>query len=146
MTLDNILVPIDFSATSDEALAYARDLGRSFDAALHFIHVVHDLSDAWSVGLAGAAPGGFPDTFLRAAQQRLDALDAGGLRHDTITRVGQPHHEIVRYANTHNIDLIVMGTHGYGPVEHMLLGSVAERVVRSAPCPVLTVRRAPGRA
>ncbi len=146
MTLENILVPVDFSDTSDEALAYARDLARSFDAALHLFHVVRDLSDAWSVELAGAALGGFPDTFLRAAQERLDALDAGGLRHDTITRVGQPHHEIIEYASTHNIDLIVMGTHGYGPVEHMLLGSVAEKVVRSAPCPVLTVRRPPGRA
>ena len=138
----NILVPIDFSDMSDEALAYARDLAKPFNAALHLFRVVRDLSDAWPVELAGAALGGFPDNFLRAAQQRVDRLDAGNLRHDTITRVGQPHREILQYAKTHNIDLIVMATHGHGPVEHMLLGSVAEKVVRSAVCPVLTVRHA----
>jgi nucleotide-binding universal stress UspA family protein len=56
------------------------------------------------------------------------------------TRVGSPYTEIVRYAAQHRIDLIVLGTHGRGPLGHLLLGSVAERVVRTAPCPVLTVR------
>ncbi len=56
------------------------------------------------------------------------------------TQVGSPHREIVRYATEHQVDLIVLGTHGRGPLGHMLLGSVAERVVRTAPCPVLTVR------
>jgi len=54
--------------------------------------------------------------------------------------VGSPFVEIVRYARTHDIDLVIMGTHGRGPIAHMLMGSTAERVVRKAPCPVLTVK------
>ena len=57
-----------------------------------------------------------------------------------VTLVGSPFLEIVTYAKSHDIDLIVMGTHGRGPIAHMLMGSVAEKVVRKAPCPVLTVR------
>ena len=74
------------------------------------------------------------------SRDRLDGLLVAESGERMITRIGQPHDEILGYAKTHDIDLIVMGTHGYGRIEHLVLGSVAERVVRAAPCPVMTVR------
>jgi nucleotide-binding universal stress UspA family protein len=76
------------------------------------------------------------------ARQRLATLLPEGDRTGAViaTIVGSPFYEIVRYATEQQIDLIVIGTHGRGPLGHMLLGSVAEKVVRKAPCPVLTVR------
>ncbi len=86
--------------------------------------------------------GGLVESWKADAQKRLDELpiDAPGER---VIAVGRPFSEITRYAETHRIDLIIMGTHGRGAIEHMLLGSVAEKVVRKAPCPVLTVREPP---
>jgi len=73
-------------------------------------------------------------------QNLLTEVDRDRFKAELVTRRGSPFVEIVRYAKDRDIDLIVMGTHGRGPIAHMLLGSVAEQVVRKAPCPVLTVR------
>ena len=142
MTLKNILVPIDFSETSDQALAYAQDLAAQFEATLHLLHVVRDPFDAWATGVMGDGPGPLTREVERGAAQRLDQLVAGDHRQHAITRIGQPHAEILEYVRTHSVDLIVMGTHGFGGIEHLVLGSVAEKVVRAATCPVLTVRSA----
>ena len=136
-----ILVPIDFSAPSDAALAYARRLAGTREATLHVLHVAEA-------------------TFLRAVVvdprnrdtavlNRLDALlsDEDRRRFRVLSAVehsDEPADEIVRYARLKDIDLIVMGTHGRTGVAHILLGSVAEKVVRVAPCPVLTVRPTAG--
>lgn len=136
--LARILVPTDFSPPSDAALAYARVLCAAFGASLHLLHVAtervlppHATGDAD----AGAAA-------LREIQRRLNADDR---RRGVLGRVIEgpdPAAEIARYAGTTGSDLIVMGTHGRGGLAHLLIGSVAEKVVRTAPCPVLTVRRA----
>jgi nucleotide-binding universal stress UspA family protein len=143
MRLKTILVPSDFSECSDAAVRYGLELARRFDAKLHLLHVVQDpATQAW-------AAEGFTLPILevvaqwqKEAQTRLiasvPAADAG--RVTAFVTVTSPYPEILRYANEHAVDLIVMGTHGRGAVTHMLLGSIAEKVVRRAPCAVLTVR------
>ena len=140
----NILVPVDFSEVSTHALDYAQTVAKALGASVHVLHVLLDLrSQDWSVELPEMALGGLLESCQTYAQQRLDALavDAPGER---VVAIGQPFSEIIRYAESHGVDLIVMGTHGLGAIEHMLLGSVAEKVVRKAPCPVLTVREPVG--
>ena len=143
IALKRILVPTDFSEPSGVAVKYAKAFAEAFGAALHVVHV---LEDPFTVMPAeGYMP---PPQFLqdmeKTARQRLNevlsAAERDKLHAELVTLRGSPFVEIVRYAKQHEIDLIVMGTHGRGPIAHMLMGSVAERVVRKAPCPVLTVR------
>lgn len=135
-----ILVPTDFSHASDAALGYARMLAARFGASLHLLHVV-DEPGSWSEVYAA-----LPEIQLRFsadAAKRLEAM-AACLQppvHATSAVVcGAPVPSIVKVAESTDADLIVMGTHGRRGMGHLLLGSVAERVVRLAPCPVLTVR------
>jgi len=134
-------VPTDFSEMSDAALKYGIGVAQAFSARLYLLHVP-------KTGVNFEAD--FPMVqFETAPQERLETLvseqEARQLRPEYALRIGAPSDEIVRYANDRDIDLIVMGTHGRSGMPHMLLGSVAEHVLRSAPCPVLTVRP-PGRA
>ena len=143
ISLKTILVPSDFSECSDAAVRYGLELARRFDAKLHLLHVVQDpATQPW-------AAEGFTLPILEVvtqwrtdAQARLiasvPAADVG--RVTAAVTIAAPYPEILRYADEHAVDLIVMGTHGRGGVTHMLLGSIAEKVVRRAPCPVLTVR------
>ena len=144
--LSHILVATDFSEPADAALAYGRALARTFNATLHVIHVVGNLSN-FAYGADGyvatlpAMQGEIED----AARQQLRDLLADHDEQPLPTRQAlinsnAPAQAIVDYAGREHIDLIVAGTHGRGAVAHLLLGSVAERVVRLAPCPVLTVR------
>lgn len=132
IALKRILVPHDFSETSGASVTYAVALARSFRAELTFLHVGDRAASE-----AGAAA-------AEAARGQLLALvapaDRVALHVQVEVRSGAPDAEIVRFASENDIDLIVMGTHGRGFVGHMVMGSVAERVVRTAPCPVLTVR------
>ena len=142
MTRDitTILVPTDFSYTSDAALGYARMLAARFGASLHLLHVV-DEPGSWSEVYA-AIPD-IRDRLSADAGRRLEALAAcmpTELKATSAVICGAPVPTIVRVAQSKGIDLIVMGTHGRRGMGHVLLGSVAERVVRLAPCPVLTVR------
>ena len=147
MTIRTILVPTDFSEASEAALKYGKEMARVFGASLHVVHVMDDLlAHAWSAEVYVASMPNLREEIEHEATGRLAALvsddERQGLRVSTAIVAGNPFLEIVRYAKTNEIDLIVIGTHGRGPVAHMLLGSVAEKVVRKAPCPVLTVRPA----
>jgi nucleotide-binding universal stress UspA family protein len=139
INLRHVLVPIDFSETSEAALKYGIALARAFKAKLHLLHVPEH------PGVAAEAeyPLGIFETMQNAAHDRLGALltarETRELKPELAMRIGKPSAEIIRYAQNRGIDLIVMGTHGRTGVAHVLMGSVAERVVRSAPCPVLTV-------
>lgn len=138
-----ILVPMDFSECSDAALKYARALCEAFGASLHLLHVVQDpYTQPWAAEAFPAPLGEMLQQWQEQARTRLGSLLAEPDRAAATiaTVVGSPFYEIIRYAGEQEIDLIVIGTHGRGPVAHMLLGSVAEKVVRKAPCPVLTVR------
>jgi len=149
IALRHILVASDFGEPAAVALAYGRELARTFGATLHVVHVV-DRVDAHL-----AAVDGFPEyTFSLAMLQTqleatgradLDALitddDRTTLRVKPIVLTSAaPATAILDYARTAFVDLIVAGTHGRGALAHVFMGSVAERLVRSAPCPVLTVR------
>jgi len=145
IALKKILVPTDFSPTSEVAINYARALAEAFDATVHVLHVVEDpFVHGW------AGEGYIPDLpqfregLARDASEKLgkvmSAVDRERFGVQLVTRFGSPFIEIVRYAKGEAVDLIVLGTHGRGPIAHLLMGSVAEKVVRKAPCPVLAVR------
>jgi nucleotide-binding universal stress UspA family protein len=144
VALKNILVATDFSEPSGVALAYGRDLARSYNSRLHVLHIVEDVMMRYSSEVGLALPQIQTD-LEDAARRDLDAQitddDRRTLQVQTVLQTGVNIADaIVSYAKANEIDLIVTGTHGRGAVKHFLMGSVAERVVRTAPCPVLTVR------
>lgn len=141
MTLTRILLPTDFSDTAQYALDYARELAGRFDATVHLLHVVPDPLQTLAVEVAPVVSD-LAASWTADAERRLEEVRIEGPRTVRAVRVGHAFVEILRYAADNAIDLIVMGTHGRGPVEHLLLGSVAEKVVRKASCPVLTVKQA----
>ena len=143
INLRTILVPSDFSECSDAALRYGLELARRFDARVHLLHVVQDpLAQPWAAEGFSAPLFEVVDAWQREAKDRLllSVPDADRDRVTVVATVAWPYAEILRHAIEHNVDLIVMGTHGRAGMTHMLLGSIAEKVVRRAPCPVLTVR------
>jgi nucleotide-binding universal stress UspA family protein len=144
--LKKVLVATDFGPASDSALRYAQALARGFGAELHVLHVVENVLARAIDGYGYAAIS--PEVQLdieRAGRKQTDALLTDEDRREmhakasTVTS-NSPASEIVDYARKNGIDLIVMGTHGRGAIAHLFMGSVAERVVRTAPCPVLTIR------
>ena len=143
MTLKSVLVPTDFSECSEAALKYGRTLAASFGATLHLLHVVQDpYTQPWAAEAFPAPLGDLMEQWQAQARKRLTDWLPESERADVRVTVltGSPFFEIVRYAKDQQIDLIVIGTHGRGAIGHLLLGSVTERVVRKAPCPVLTIR------
>ena len=145
--LKHILVATDFGQTSDAALAYGRTLARTFGATLHVVHVAEDVMMK-NAGLGGESYVMLLPELQRdieeAAQKQLDERLVDSDRPPLATKSGvlravSPASAIVEYAATNGIDLIVIGTHGRRGVARLFMGSVAERVVRTAPCPVLTV-------
>ena len=143
-TITRVLVPTDFSETSDAALDFARVIADTFGASLHLVHVFEDpfVAGAFAESYAALPPDMRTSLIEEATtrlNQRLSEADRSHFRGTTEVVGGTGASTIVEYARTHNIDLIVMGTHGRTGVVHALMGSVAERVVRTAPCPVLTI-------
>jgi nucleotide-binding universal stress UspA family protein len=140
IALKRILVPHDFSETSEAAVRYALALAHNFGAKLYLLHV----SDKARFEMATEFPLGLDGTLEDAVRERLVKIltprEQIEFRPVFEFRSGAPAAEIARYAKEADVDLIVMGTHGRGLVAHAVLGSVAEKVVRTAPCPVLTVR------
>ena len=137
IVLKNILVAIDFEPASDAALTYGRALARTFGARLHLLHVAENDFLRPSV----TDPYVLKTAMARRLSDRLTEADhANGGARATLEVSDRPADAITRYAKHEQIDLIVMGTHGRTGVTHMLMGSVAEHVVRTAPCPVLTVQ------
>lgn len=138
-----ILVPVDFSPRASKALDYGLAFARQFGARLVVLHVVE-------VPYIGADMGGTIDVLpleselSRISTEQLDKLVkeriADTVAATSVIRTGQPWWEIADAAREHGADLLVLGTHGYTGLKHVLLGSTAERVVRHAPCPVLVVR------
>jgi nucleotide-binding universal stress UspA family protein len=147
LALKTVLVPTDFSDASESALRYGKAMAEAFGASLHVVHVMEDLlAHAWAAEVYVSSMPQLRDEIEKESRQRLETVLGEGerarFRAETALLAGNPFLEIIRYAKAHDVDLIVMGTHGRGPIAHMLLGSVAEKVVRKSPCPVLTVREA----
>jgi universal stress protein A len=146
ITLKNVLVAIDFGEASETALAYGRELARMAGATLHVLHVVENVI-AGAVGVEGYVTdfASLQREVEESARKQLDSMvtdeDRRTLAAKTVTKTSNsPALSIVPYARDAHIDLIIVGTHGRGGMAHLFMGSVAERVVRTAPCPVLTVR------
>ena len=146
IAIKQILVATDFGAASDNALRYGEALAREFGAQLHVLHAAPNVFATSMDGYGYAAmPPQVQEDLEKAAHkqmaERVSDEDFRELRATTTIIVhNSPAAAIVDYAKQHAIDLIIVGTHGRGAVAHVFLGNVAERVVRSAPCPVLTVR------
>ena len=143
--LQKILAAVDFSAHTGIVLRYASELAKAFRAEVLLCHVIaraDALSQLPPTG-EGYFPANYEDLQRQVAQQESEkALRAAGISGArTAIVAGTPFVEIVQLARAEGTDLIIIGTHGRGAVAHALLGSVAEKVVRKAPCPVLTVRQ-----
>jgi nucleotide-binding universal stress UspA family protein len=141
--ITRMLVPMDFSAYSDKAFEYAVALAQQTGASMHLLHAVTPLA---TVGVGGEMNIPMPEltdqmvadarTLLHGYSEKTPA----GIAATVSVVVGSPAMTIADAASQHNCDLIVMGTHGRTGLAHLVMGSVAERVTRLAPCPVLTVR------
>jgi nucleotide-binding universal stress UspA family protein len=146
ITIQRILVPIDFSTESLKALTYATDLATWFGAEVLTLHVIEPTHFGRASGSSSAQPdlAAYKDAEWRFANADLEILGAElnekGYRVQTMVQRGVPAQVIVDTATSTRADLIVMSTHGRTGLTHMLIGSVAEKVVRTAQCPVLTVR------
>jgi nucleotide-binding universal stress UspA family protein len=144
--LKNVLVATDFSEPSNAALDYGRELARTFGATLRVVHVIENVF-ATAVGVEGYFAN-LPELqyeIEESARKQLAAVITDEDRRElnaepVLLTSSTPALSIVSFAKETAADLLVMGTHGRGGLAHALMGSVAERVVRMAPCPVLTVR------
>lgn len=139
-----IVVPIDFSEYSVSALRYARAFAQHFGASLILLHVNEPTVFPSELGYAPIAAETLDQQLREDAHNRLKVLAAEctseGLKAETEIRVGRPFNEIVTAAQEMDADMIIIATHGFTGLTHVLMGSTAERVVRHARCPVLVVR------
>ncbi|HPF37900.1 MAG TPA: universal stress protein [Phycisphaerae bacterium] len=145
ISLKRILLPTDFSEFSLPALKYARSFAESYGAELHILHVVDEASLYWMAMGPNSLPiGPCTEELMEVARKEMsdfiaqNLADAKGVKSEVV--MGRPFSEIIRYARESDVELIVLCTHGRSGIQHALLGSVTEKVVRKAPCPVLTVR------
>jgi nucleotide-binding universal stress UspA family protein len=148
-TITKILAPTDFSEDSARALEYAEEIARKFGAEIVMIHVDQPLAPViiapeFGTAFDMGAVSRLAEEQRLLAQRELDTIASrlreAGLKSRGLLKVGAPFLEILTAAHSENADLIVMGTHGRTGLAHVLMGSVAERVVNRANCPVLTVR------
>lgn len=144
--LERILYTTDFSELSLWALPYAESFAHEYKAELHCLHVVDEAYQYW-LGMSGEGlpfgPG--PEETMQMARQEMKLFAERRLADSTVplvteVRAGQPFVEIIHYAREKQVGLIVLATHGRGGLRHVLLGGTVDKVVRKAPCPVLTIR------
>jgi nucleotide-binding universal stress UspA family protein len=146
IAIKDILVATDFGGASDSALSYGRELAGRFGATLHVLHIAQNFyvttfgADTYAAIVPEMQEEIIASAKKRLAEAVLDSDGSGPATKPVVMTSSSPAYAIVDYARDHGIDLIVMGTHGRGALAHLVMGSVAERVVRLAPCPVLTVR------
>lgn len=142
--IKTVLVPVDFSTFSAKALDYAVAFGEQFQAGLVLLHVVEPMVYPENYMTIPGVSDDINTSLIKAAEERLgaqrDRVQSDRLEVQVMSRVGRPYLEITEAAREVGADLIILGTHGHTGLKHVLLGSTAERVVRHAPCPVLTVR------
>ncbi|HYD49496.1 MAG TPA: universal stress protein [Terriglobales bacterium] len=147
MVIKSILVPVDFSEPTQRALDYALELARPFKAELIALHVLEPIAYASPADLYAGVAAQLGDLITeqrRSAREQMAKLQATFAKRrtelKTVIREGTAHQEIVAVAAKLKVDLILLTTHGRTGLSHLLMGSVAERVVRTAPCPVLSLR------
>jgi universal stress protein A len=143
--LETIVVPVDFGPASAEAWRAACELARIGGSRLHLVHVCSEPVHQTWVGQSVAVDlDVLASAWMTEAAEHIAGFavpsDIDAARVTRTVLPGCAHREIVEFARRREADVIVMGTHGHGPLRRLLLGSVAERVLRTAPCPVMTVR------
>jgi len=142
--LKTLLVPVDFSSFSDKALEYAVAFADQFRAKIVLLHVVEPMVYPENYMTIPAVTDDINSSLMQAADQKLteqrQRIEKDHVEVKVMTRLGRPYMEITDAAKELGVDLIILATHGHTGLKHVLLGSTAERVVRHAPCPVLTVR------
>jgi nucleotide-binding universal stress UspA family protein len=142
--IKKVLVPIDFSEYSKNSLKYAVNFAKIFNAELHLIYVVEPVIYPPDFSMGQIA---IPSVDLEMDKRAVEELQKlakkeipSEVKVSTLVKTGKPFIEIIETAAEEDIDLIIIATHGHTGVEHILFGSTAEKVVRKAPCPVLTLR------
>ncbi len=142
--LARILVPTDFSDSARHALSYGMSFALEYEAELVLLHVVETVAAPYASDLFPVPMAEVFEEMSSYAREELDKLAAEargrGVRVRSLVAQGKPSVEIIRAAREENADMIVLGTHGKGVLDQALFGSTTERVVRKAPCPVLSVR------
>ncbi|MBT8379992.1 MAG: universal stress protein [Ignavibacteria bacterium] len=141
---ENILVPVDFSEHSRNALANAKEIAKSYQAKIHLLHIIEEtIHPAYSLSGKSSIFDIVPN-IKEDCEKRLSKMISETIGDEVKTEIkivsGQAANEIINYAKTNTMDLIVIATHGLTGLEHLLLGSTTEKVVRMASCPVFTVK------
>lgn len=150
MKVSKILFPTDFSESSLKAAEYVADLALKYGARILMLHVIYDIAhDSGWYGMQLDLESIYEDVRKSAKEEMRrteeKVFKAGGMEVETTLCVGKPADEILALAGTEGVDMIVMGSHGRKVIGRVLFGSTAQRVVRRAPCPVLTVRESDGK-
>ena len=146
MQVNHILVPVDFSSDAGNAIDMAIDLAKKLAARITLLHVIHEVYVGVGEMAAALPPSYIEDIEAEVGnemQRLLEQVTQAGVQGDFIVVHGVPFQCILDAVEDQKIDLIVMGTHGRTGLKHVLLGSVAEKVIRLSPCPVLVTRPAP---
>jgi len=145
LSIKKILLPTDGSSHSFEALRYASSFAKEFNITIYLLTVIeihHSIYDAYADEIALDMQ---ESRIATMVNQRLDetekkAREMGIKNIVKVSRFGSPYQEVVKFAEETGIDLIVIATHGRSGISHFLIGSVTEKIIRTAPCPVLVVR------
>ena len=144
MKVERILYATDFSEGASHALPYAVDMAKRYNAKLYILHVVYDFMMATGIHVPHISHDELYKELNQWATKEMDNCCAEGIRGlqnvEKVVLKGIPYDEIIKFANSEKIDIIVIGTYGRSGLERIIFGSTAERVVRRAPCAVITVR------
>ncbi len=142
--IKKVLVPVDFSDYSKSSLRYAVNFAKHFNADLYLVYVVEPMVYPPDFSMGQIAIPSIDVEMDKRAVEELNNLAKkeipAEIKSKVIVKTGKPFIEIIETASSENIDLIIIATHGHTGIEHVLFGSTAEKVVRKAPCPVLTLR------
>lgn len=145
ISIKKILFPTDFSENSNHASDYAVDLAQKLGARLYILHVIHELIDTTGFYIPNISLDQLQKDLEQGAEEMMNKFcreKMGDFRdYESTSVIGLPHIEILNMAKEKGVDIIVMGTHGRTGIDRVLFGSTAEKVVKKAPCPVLTVRK-----
>lgn len=143
--IKKILVPVDFSDYSKDALKYAVQFAKQFNARLYIVYVVEPVIYPADFSMGQVAIPSLENDIKNRAEEEMESLVKSfvdpSIKTEKIIKTGKPFVEIIETAREVDADIIIMATHGHTGVEHLLFGSTAEKVVRKAPCPVLTLRK-----
>ena len=145
--LENILFATDFSKSADNVLQYATSLAQLYNTKVYLLHVIRNPTDS----IYGVLHGDYPVLIANAKKKVAELMkryepELEGINHEIVTKEGDPVYEILRTVEEKKIGTVVIGTHGEGPLEHLLIGGTADKVIRSVSCPVLVIRHPEDRA